>query len=190
MTVPLSAQSQASIETLQAVLKTRHYPTVLQPLQPGSAYYQLLVGPGRYRCAENAFDDTRQVVMSLLFLNDLLAAQQQPVEARSDYLQIQIQLPIQVPAARTDECLRLLRLLNNFLPLGSLNLTPEGQPYFRYMWKVFERQVDGLVLLEILDLCLFNIEHLGYRIEQLATGQKTLAELMKTPIHFDSKFVG
>ena len=184
---PIVVDDKATIETIQDILSYHKYPSQFYPIQPDSPYRQLLVGPGRYRISADSFDSDRQIVINVMFLNDVLLATQQQEYPHSDTLQFIINLPFKVPAEKLSSVLRVMTVFNNFIPLGCFNMNVDGAPYYRYAWKIYERNVDGLLLLEILDEILFFVERLGYKLEEVATAKKTVKEILEEEIDFGQK---
>ena len=166
-------------------MRYRNYPASVLPLQEGSQYQQVIAGPGFYRTGSGSQDISAQqnISVSMLFVNDVLAELNQPQAKHSDMLQFHIQLPFQVKSEQSTDVLNLLAQYNAFLPLGRLSLDETGVS-FRYRWHVYERNIDGLVFLDILETQLFFIERLGYRIEAVAQGTRSLADVLKDEIQF------
>ncbi|PKL75637.1 MAG: hypothetical protein CVV27_14365 [Candidatus Melainabacteria bacterium HGW-Melainabacteria-1] len=182
--VELSSKTPATVGTLKHILDFARYPSQFQALRTGSPEQMLLVGPGRYRVSAQEIDPTRQLVVSLLFYNDLLKSLGKAENPDADSLQIMALLPFSVPTETEADVLRLITLLNSVLPLGHFGLDPAQGPYYRYDWKVIERNVDGLLLIELMGTILFFLEHLAYRLESVATGQKSVEEASQEDIHF------
>lgn len=187
---PITVKDPATLQSLQQVLSYRKYPSTLTPLRPGSSRQQLFIGPGPYRSGPNDSDiDTeRGVGVGLLFVNDVLAELNQPQSPHSDLIQFHVLLPFKVLPQHKAELLRLIGQYNNLLPLGRFALSGENQITYRYRWQVYERNVDGLVFLEILDTLLFFVERLGYRLEAVAQGQRSLEAVLQDEIDFGPQF--
>lgn len=183
-TPDFSSQTSATVETLQAILNYADYPSQFQAIQPDRPEQMLLVGPGRYRVSAQAIDPNRQLVVSLLFYNDLLTSSGKAANPDADTLQIMAILPFAVSNEAAADVRRLITIFNTIVPLGHFGLDPDQGPYYRYDWKVLDRNVDGLLLIELMGTLLFFIEHLSYRLEAVATGQMSVEAASQADIHF------
>lgn len=181
----LSPSNPASPETLRQILSYQNYPAQLAPLTPGSPYQQVVVS-GPYRTGPESIDSERVLVLTLLFVNDVLRQQGKTVSSQSDLLQIYLRLPFACQPGQKAALLHLLREYNAFLPLGHFELQEDQGICFRYRWHTYAREVDGAVLLETLDTLLFYVEQLGYRLEGVATGQRSLKDTLTDELQFQS----
>ncbi|PIQ23796.1 hypothetical protein COW36_16860 [bacterium (Candidatus Blackallbacteria) CG17_big_fil_post_rev_8_21_14_2_50_48_46] len=179
----ISPSHPVSPETLCQILAYRGYPAQLAPLTQGSAFQQVVVS-GPYRIGPEASDPERVLVLTLMYMNDALQSLGKSVESQSDILQIYLRLPFEVLAAQQADVLHLIRAYNAFLPLGHFELQADQGICCRYRWHTFGRDVDGMVLLESLETMLFYVEQLGYRLEAVATGQRSLADTLNDEMQF------
>lgn len=177
--------SPATADTLMNILRYRNYPATVLPLAEGSAYQQVVVGPGAYRSGLNKIHPEKRIALSLIFVNDVMAHLNQPQAENSDMLQFHVRLPFSVQSGQAEGVQRLLMAYNAFLPLGRFEYEAAAQVVsFRYRWHLFQRDIDGLVLIEILETILYFIERLGFRIESVASGKRPVADVLRDEIQF------
>lgn len=184
-TPAIEIQTAATIETVKQILDFQNYPSQLQALKPGAKQQQLLIGPRFYLQGPGNFDHTRGLVLSLMFMNDVLSLLGQPQPKHTDILQFTLTVPfLTVSAEWRADALELLEAFNIMMPLGTLLVNEKQVLEYRYGWRIYQREVDGLVLLEALDLIYLYLDQLLFRLEELLTGQKSLQTLLQEEIQF------
>ena len=180
--------SKKAIEKLQTLFEFANYPAQIHPLTPGSTELQLVVGPGYYMSSQGTYDKDRLVAVDIAFLNDILITHGAETIPKADYLQFMIALPFQVPEAKISDVSQLLVFFNLLVPIGAYCIHANGTPYFRYNYLVRENQeVEALVVIEIFNTIMFFVEHLSYKIEALAQGEKSLEGLLNEEIKFEKQ---
>lgn len=167
------------ISQLSPVLDYAEYPYQALPLPSGQGE-QLLIGPRAY-FAGSDYDQQRPLYLLLVNQNSLT---DKPLSPEIDTLQMVVQHPSLLIAdeARPD-ALRLIRDFNLVVPLGRYQLTPTGEVQFRYGWMLKPEAFEGALLLDVLDTLWFYYDQLTWRIEAVAEGVCSLAEMREQALH-------
>lgn len=162
-------QARANIADVKAILDYGEYPCSLQ-FFPGTTAQQVMIAPVKYLSSPMATSEiARTLVGSLVFMNDLLQSLGQGINPELDALQCLITLPILAPKARQAEFFRLMVGINTEARLGGFGLNVDGALYYRYNWQVYQRNLQGLTLLAILDQAYAIVRQHGYRFEELGS---------------------
>jgi hypothetical protein len=158
---------------LPPVLIHAEYPYQTLPLPSGKGE-QILIGPRAYY-AGGDYDKQRPIYLLLISQNSVT---DKPLSQEIDTLQMVVQHPtLQIPAPQQGNVLRLMRDFNLVLPLGRYQLTPEGEVQFRYGWMLKPEAFEGVLLLDVLDTLWFYYDQLTWRLEAVAEGLCSLAEM-------------
>jgi len=177
----MELQTPTTLDDLQGILNYGNYTFKVEPFGDTDAR-QVIIGPGAYMQAPDDYDPERPVVGQLLFHNDIASAQGQEIDPDLDTLELLITLPFEVPEHKDRDLFQLMTIFNNLVPLGAFTINTQRRVYYRYKWQIFQRDVSGLALLEILSQAYFFVDRLGYKFESLATGKQSLAALMQEKI--------
>jgi hypothetical protein len=171
----MPVKTAATAETLLQILRYGQYPATLKALTAGSPRAQVVVGP--------LGSQALPLFVSLLFVNDVLVEQQQSPDEASDLLQLHLLLPGSVAHGCESELEQLLQVYNGLMPFGQWLLSDQ-RVSFRYRWQLRARDLDGLLLLEILEMLLFFATRLGPQLHAVASGQRPLADVLAQELDF------
>lgn len=184
MALDVGIQEKFTISSIQEILTYAGYSSSLLPFKEGLDLHRLLIGPGAFMTSSGTYDYERPFFVTLHFMNDLLQSMGIKGDELMDNLQLTATLPVSIPEAARKRVSLLMNEFNLLLPIGCFVLTDEGFPHFRYSWQVFERDCEGLVIGNMLGTALFFIEKMGYKFEELATGEKSLEQILNEEIDF------
>lgn len=155
-------------------LREAEFGTHLLPIAPDNLYEHLFIAFGRD-------DQGRDYFMHLFFVNDLLnAAGEADGEDDAVLLQFTLEYPFALKASSFNEVSRLLLALSPMLPIGALGLNEDrAQVYFNYVLALPNRQVDDVVIEEVVNIALFYTRAFAPLIEAVATGQRSRANVLE-----------
>ncbi len=177
----MELQTPTTIEDIKGILNYGYYQSRQEAFGDSKAQ-QIIIGPAAYMQAPDDYNPERPVVGQLLFHNDIASAQGQELDPDLDTLELLITLPFEVPEKKQRELFQVMNIFNNLVPLGAFTINTQGRVYYRYKWQIYQREVSGLALLEILSQAYFFVDRLGYKFEALASGKQSLIELMNEKI--------
>lgn len=122
----------------------------------------------------------RDWILTLAYTSDIAAAFGVDAEAAEPvYLQAFLALPFVVPGERLAEAARLILHLNRLLPAGAFGMSdPEGAVYFQITQVEKTQDLSPEMVRELVALAAFFGREFGARIEALACGARTRAEII------------
>lgn len=178
--LPLELSPISQISQLKALLEMKAYQVEIEPLSGSPRFKQLLVGPLAYINASGSQDPQRQLTLKLAWLNDLYQAAGRRAEAYSDFLQLSLELPFEVPASQLNNVCSLMSHYNLLMPCGHFFMDSQGQLAMCYRLKSPKtRQLSAQVILEALEQLLYYINLLAGNLEALTLGQLNLEQAVE-----------
>lgn len=137
-------------------------------------YERLLVMLGRD-------EHDRDYFLQLTFVNDIMNVLGQPDQPENAYLlQFSSEFPFKIKIESFAEAARLLLTLNRILPVGALGLSEADQTLnYNYVLVLPDREVDDVVVTEIVDIAMFFIRNFAPLIEAVTTGTRSREEVVE-----------
>ncbi|MEK7433228.1 MAG: hypothetical protein AABZ74_08870 [Cyanobacteriota bacterium] len=151
------------------------------PIDQKNKMEQLLV---KLKNIDTSLDPT---VMEIVFLNDMFKiAEGEPDEDEykdedeqpSEIIQFFAKLPISTTESNLLGIGNIILRFNPYINLGGFGLTEENEVYYRYCLMRENRQINSLMVMEIIDMAVFFLNILGKEIKCYSEGDKTIEEAL------------
>ncbi len=168
---------KVDLEELKKFFQSQEMPTVLVPHTENNVLDQLYI-----LLDKDELD--RDVVLQLRVAKQEFVQSADPVvRAQSSghhTLQFVVPLPFTAQAHMVGDLARFLLILNKAFELPGLELSEgDGLVYYRYVFISQDGTIDKSVILSIVAMVLFITDTFAETLESLATGQRSLREIIE-----------
>lgn len=175
------------LERMEAVLTYVGYQTINIPVSADNIAERLLVtlDPLDEDIEIDLDEEEKQELLKnspliqIMFLDELV---QNPKEDQDKFtpstLQFYIALPFQIGADKLWESYRLLAIISQFVHIGNFGMDNNGVVFYRYSFFTQKKEIDSILLVEIIQTINFFIKKFTSKILDFASGAKTLDEVI------------
>lgn len=176
------ATSETPLARIKTVLEHLQFPTYLMEPSAEIPFEQLLVS-----LDQGAEQQVSLYVMQMMFSEDILHATRDDAPSLDAAVEnVTLQFFMDLPMTFAPECLldtyRLVSAYNKLLPLGSLNLTENGEQsglFFHYAQVVERDNLSVPVVVDILETVQFFLTLFVPKVQEFQSNQKDLATLLE-----------
>jgi hypothetical protein len=167
-----------AFERLKLLLDYVGLPAQVLPVSSKNQVEQLEVSFTGY---DNKPDKATNIVAQLMYINDFNRAGGAGVTEKDEFnlLQFYVGLNLQVSPEKLPEIITLILRFNPQLLIGAFEINSDNVVYYRYNYVSKERDINGAVIVEILEMIEFIIKVFGYHFGALAEGKQTLEKSLE-----------
>jgi hypothetical protein len=117
-------------------------------------------------------------LVHIVYLNDL-ARENEPEKIADDTFTLQffVTLPVEIKAEHKSGLLELLAALNRFLAIGHFGWSGQEGVYYRYCLMSRQKEIDSVLLVEIMQMIGFIVNKFSPEISKMAQGIKTQGKI-------------